>query len=692
MSDSKYFAKSKASELRAELEQARKKLKPHGRIKVVLKKVVANIILNKSELASLMLEIVELMVVDDYEIRRLCSQYVIYYAALNVKPALFALNFYERFADNHNPALRALAIKTVTSVNVKEFVQLGCKMVKKLLKDKNPHVRTNAAFSVARLFQYDQEKTVSDGLIDDLNELLYDENQAVVANALAALNSITEASPTLNLAIDKTHSLTLTKGLALANEWRQVYLLNALMAFVPQTSQEALALLEAVLPCLQHENCAVVLNATKVIVYLSNYIRSSEHVFPTLPKRLGSSLISLLYKPFEVQFLVLRNVILILLGKRYLLDVEVEQFFWKFDDPIYVKDTKLEIIYLLADETNVNVVFGELEEYATEVDVHMARKAIRAFGNLAVKLEVSASQCVKILADLISNEIPYIVQEAAIVLKNILRKYPGQFDYVIPEIAHHYEIMDDPDAKVAICWIIGQYSEKLSVAHKALDYFVHFFNEVPLEVQYAIITAVVKYYVKSPVNGELLVLQVLKFATEESDNPDLRDRGYFYWRMITNEANGGSDGDFQKMTKEVVISVEPLVTSDNDSIDPTILEELELNIGTLASIYLKSVRHVFRLSKRKHLPASPALQPRRDNGISSNTNKATSQPIEMPRSHKHKPLPAINRNSSSASNNLANRASPALHDFEADFSKKESLGLKLSRKASQITSRKNSKY
>lgn len=685
MSDSKYFVKCKASEVRAELEQARKKLKPQSRIKVVLKKVVANVILNKPELASIMLEIVETMTFDDYEIRRLCSQYVIHYAPLNVKLALFALKFYSRFAEDHDPKLRALAIKTITSVNVKEFVVLGFAIVKKLLKDKNPHVRTAATFSVARLFQYDPERAVADGLIDELNELLYDENQLVVAYALAALNYVTENSALLNLAIDKNHSLTLTKGLTLANEWRQVYLLNALMSFVPQSSQEALAVLEAVLPCLQHENSAVVLNATKVIVYLSNYIRSPENVFPALPKRLGTSLVSLLSKTYEIQFLVLRNVILILLGKRYLLDVEVEQFFWKYDDPIYVKDTKLEILYLLADEYNVGVVFGELEEYATEIDVHMARKAIRAFGNLAVKLEVSASQCVDILIDLISNEIPYIVQESAIVLKNILRKYPGQFDHVIPKIVRHYELMDDPEARLSLCWIIGQYSETLPVAEQALNYFVLTFQEAPVEVQYAIVTAVVKFYVKSPVKGEPLVVKVLKYATEETDNPDLRDRGFFYWRMITNSANEGVDEEFQKMTKEVVINSDPLISSDNDNIDAAILEELELNIGSLASIYLKSVHHVFRLSKRKHLPASPALQPKRKNSPTL-TNRATGQPIEVPRSHKHKPLPGIKRNGSSASE----LTPPTLHDFE-DV-KKESFGQKLSRKASQIAIRKNSKY
>lgn len=29
-------------------------------------------------------------------------------------------------------------------------------------------------------------------------------------------------------------------------------------------------------------------------------------------------------------------------------------------------------------------------------------------------------------------------------------------------------------------------------------------------------------------------MQVLKMATEDSDNPDLRNRGFIYWKMLSN--------------------------------------------------------------------------------------------------------------------------------------------------------------
>ncbi|KAM9890254.1 hypothetical protein OXX79_011561 [Metschnikowia pulcherrima] len=153
--------------------------------------------------------------------------------------------------------------------------------------------------------------------------------------------------------------------------------------------------------------------------------------------------------------------------------------------------------------------------------------------------------------------------------------------------------MEEADAKLAVTWIVGQFAEEISNADAILKYLTASFNEEPLEVQYAMVTAVVKYYVHYPVEGEKLVLDVLKCATEESDNPDLRDRGFFYWRLITHPQNAGEDGEFQKRTKEIVLNMNPEVNSENDKIDPAILEELELNFGSLASIYLKPVMQVF---------------------------------------------------------------------------------------------------
>jgi len=102
-------------------------------------------------------------------------------------------------------------------------------------------------------------------------------------------------------------------------------------------------------------------------------------------------------------------------------------FFVKYNDPIYVKLEKLDIMIRLASQANIAQVLAELKEYATEVDVDFVRKAVRAIGRCAIKVEQSAERCVSTLLDLIQTKVNYVVQEAIVVIKDIFRKYPNKY-------------------------------------------------------------------------------------------------------------------------------------------------------------------------------------------------------------------------------------------------------------------------
>lgn len=101
------------------------------------------------------------------------------------------------------------------------------------------------------------------------------------------------------------------------------------------------------------------------------------------------------------------------------------------------------------------------------------------------------------------------------------------------------------------------------------------------QVQLALLTAVVKLFIyKSQSNtSKEIVHKVLKWATEEVDNPDLRDRGFMYWRLLAiNPAGAG----------EIVLTEKPPITTDSDRMDRGSLDQLLLHTGTLGSIYHKN--------------------------------------------------------------------------------------------------------
>lgn len=57
----------------------------------------------------------------------------------------------------------------------------------------------------------------------------------------------------------------------------------------------------------------------------------------------------------------------------------------------------------------------------------------------------------------------------------------------------------------------------------------------PSQTQLQILTAVVKLFLKKPAGNQALVQKVLQAATAENDNPDIRDRAYVYWRLLSGD-------------------------------------------------------------------------------------------------------------------------------------------------------------
>lgn len=64
----------------------------------------------------------------------------------------------------------------------------------------------------------------------------------------------------------------------------------------------------------------------------------------------------------QVQYVALRNINLIVQKRPDLLKHEMKVFFVKYNDPIYVKLEKLDIMIRLASEANIVQVLSELKE------------------------------------------------------------------------------------------------------------------------------------------------------------------------------------------------------------------------------------------------------------------------------------------------------------------------------------------
>ncbi|XP_063519126.1 AP-1 complex subunit beta-1 isoform X8 [Pongo pygmaeus] len=401
----------------------------------------------------------------------------------------------------------------------------------------------------------------------------------VVANAVAALSEIAESHPSSNLLDLNPQSINkLLTALNECTEWGQIFILDCLANYTPKDDREAQSICERVTPRLSHANSAVVLSAVKVLMKFMEMLSKDLDYYGTLLKKLAPPLVTLLSAEPELQYVALRNINLIVQKRPEILKHEMKVFFVKYNDPIYVKLEKLDIMIRLASQANIAQVLAELKEYATEVDVDFVRKAVRAIGRCAIKVEQSAERCVSTLLDLIQTKVNYVVQEAIVVIKDIFRKYPNKYESVIATLCENLDSLDEPEARAAMIWIVGEYAERIDNADELLESFLEGFHDESTQVQLQLLTAIVKLFLKKPTETQELVQQVLSLATQDSDNPDLRDRGYIYWRLLSTDPVAA---------KEVVLAEKPLISEETDLIEPTLLDELICYIGTLASVYHK---------------------------------------------------------------------------------------------------------
>jgi AP-2 complex subunit beta-1 len=118
-----------------------------------------------------------------------------------------------------NPLIRALALRTISYIHVKEFVENTKAPLKTLMEDSDPYVRKTSAMVVAKLYDHDKRLVETSDLIDRLNRMLKDENPTVIASALSALGDIWERSENIKLTIDYASASKIVSILPDCNEY-----------------------------------------------------------------------------------------------------------------------------------------------------------------------------------------------------------------------------------------------------------------------------------------------------------------------------------------------------------------------------------------------------------------------------------------------------------------------------------------
>ena len=563
------------------------------RQKSAIKKIISAMTIGR-DVSKLFPNVVKCIITPDLELKKLVYLYIINYARVKPLETLLAVNALKRDASdfNGNPLTRAIAVRTMGCLGVEEIMQFLCDPLKDALNDKDPYVRKTGALCVAKIYDINAQLAEDQfGFVEKIQGMLEEETNAMVlANCISALIEIstTKGKDILNINWSKCRHLM--SALHENNEWTQIYLLEGISRYSPTKQDEINEMIERIIPCVSHSNAGVVLSVIKILIKLLDLVENPETI-RTVCKKITPSLVTLLSSEPEIQYVALKNINILIQKRPIIFEKDIKIFFSSFTEPLYNKLEKLEIIYKLVSMNNIDLVLNELREYASDVDVQFVRRSVKLIGQCAIKLEKAAQRCVETLVELVKTQVSFVIQEAIIGLKDIFRRYPNTFEGAMTIINENLRTLDDPEAKAALIWIIGEYSDRIEGAENQLIKFIDNLKEEPYIIQINILDSATKTFLKCQSEESYNILnQVFDFCTKECENPDVRDRGYMYYRLMTIDP---------QLASRIIVNEKPKINEDASGFDDNLLAILMDNLGTMATIYEKPPESFVKKTKEK---------------------------------------------------------------------------------------------
>ncbi|KAJ6799291.1 beta-adaptin-like protein A [Iris pallida] len=495
------------------------------------------------DVSSAFSEMVMCSATSDVVLKKMCYLYVGNYARGNPDLSLLTINFLQRDCRDEDPTIRGLALRSLCSLRVANLVEYLVGPLLAGLKDGSGYVRMVAAIGAAKLYHISPATCLDSDFPALLKALMLNDPDAqVVANCLSSLQEIwnleagtEEASREREALLSKPVIYYFLNRIKEFSEWAQCLVLELVSKYIPNDSNEIFDIMNLLEDRLQHANGAVVLATSKVFLHLT---MSMTDVHQQVYERIKAPLLTLVSAGSpEQSYAVLSHLHLLVMRAPMLFSSDYKHFYCQYSQPSYVKKLKLEMLTAIANESNTYEIVTELCEYAANVDIPIARESIRAVGKIALQ-QYDVNAIVDRLLQFLEMEKDYVTAETLVLVKDLLRKYPQWSHDCIAVVGNiSSKNVQEPKAKAALIWMLGEYSQDMDDAPYALESLIeNWDDEHAAEVRLHLLTAVMKCFFKRPPETQKALGAALAAGLADS-HQDVHDRALFYYRLLQHDVS-----------------------------------------------------------------------------------------------------------------------------------------------------------
>ncbi|KAK5754652.1 AP-3 complex subunit beta [Elasticomyces elasticus] len=398
--------------------------------------------------------------------RPLVYNYLIHHAELDPDTALLSINTVQKSLSDHNPRVRAMALKTMAGIRVPVISQIVSLAIKKGVSDLSPLVRKAAALACVKCVRLDE--TTRPQVEEYLGVLLGDKQYYVAGAAVQAFVEVCGTDDKLEM-IHPCYR-RLCRMVVDMDEWGQLAWLRLGTVYArrcfprrtkrtkrvqtreqhakdfyedlePQEEAEQEAeydeqevmdpdltlFLTSTQPLLQSRNSAVILAVAKAYLYLSPATYLQHAIGP---------LIALLRSPQDIQQVALHNIVQVCLAHPQHFVPYQRHFLLKSTEPSDIRGLKLEILTLIfpfCSKEIQNLVLAELEHFSRSPDPLLVRESIHSTDH-------------------------NLVGEAMEVIRHLIQRTPNEHRKTVVRLAKNLDHLTSPTARASIVWLVGEFA------------------------------------------------------------------------------------------------------------------------------------------------------------------------------------------------------------------------------------------
>ena len=192
-------------------------------------------------------------------------------------------------------------------------------------------------------------------------------------------------------------------------------------------------------------------------------------------KRIKTPLLTLISAPNHgIAYPVIAHALLISQKYPKIFYSEYKHFYCRFNDPLCIKELKVQILANIATNKNSKDIIIELSEYITDKHIEIVRLSIQSIGKIAVKIEAATEEAIYQLLNFLELNNDVIIAETFVCIKLLLRKYPSEYKEILNKLKVYMRMVDEPQGKCAILWLLGMILISIN-SHNNINIYYYYF-------------------------------------------------------------------------------------------------------------------------------------------------------------------------------------------------------------------------